>query len=170
MAESKRLKILQALTRHLEGIDGIHPYDHDLRGKVFRGRDTYGAADPIPLVSILEGKATDYGTYANENRTVRKDDWLLLIQGWAIDDPRNPTDPAYSLMADVELRLSDINALDGAGKPKFPGVYRLGGLISEVTVAAGVVRPPEDGLSSKAFFYLPVMVGLKTDLEKPGGR
>lgn len=171
MARSKRLDILKALSRHLEGIDGIDPYEHNLRGRVIRGRDRMGATDPLPCVSLLEGKATDYGQFADERNINRLDSWVLLIQGWVADDPLNPTDPAYGLLADVEMRLSDIVAIDGNGRPRFPGVFMLGGLISSLTVAQPVVRPPEDGLSSKAFFYLPVVVGLKSDISKPeGGR
>lgn len=169
MADSKRLQILKRLTAHLEGINGADPYEHDLRGNVFRGRSVYGTTDPLPLVSILEGKAADYGSFADENQSVRKDSWLLLIQGWTKNDTLNPTDPVYSLLADVELRLSDIVAVE-RGVPKFSGVYMLGGLISSLTIAAPVVRPPDDGVSDKAFFYLPVLVGLKSDLTKPGGR
>jgi len=167
MAEHKRLTILKALTAHLESIFGDDLYSHDLRGKVFRGRAVFGSDDPMPCVSLLEGKATDYGQFADTNESVRKDSWLLLIQGWVKDDPLNPTDPAYGLLADVEARLSDIIAQDERGKPKYPGIYLLGGLISSLTIAAPVVRPPEDGLSSRAFFYLPVLVGLKSDLTKP---
>lgn len=171
MAESNRLRILHALTQHLEGINGIDPYEFDLREKIFRGRDRFGAADPIPMVSILEGKAANYGQYADETNIIRLDSWLLMLQGWTVDDVVNPTDPAYRLLADVELRLSDITATDGHGQPKFPGIFMLGGLISSLTVAQPIVRPPEDGLSTKAFFYLPVLVGLKSDLSKPqGGR
>ncbi len=170
MAESKRLNILKALCAHLEGIDGIDPYQFNLRGHVVRGRDRFGATDPVPLVSVLEGKNTSYGQFADDGNQVRLDSWLLLVQGWVKDDPLNPTDPAYHLLADVELRLSDIIATE-AGQPKFPGIYLLGGLISSLTVAQPVVRPPEEGLSSKAFFYLPLLVGLKSDLSNPqGGR
>lgn len=166
MAHSKRLDILKALSQHLKGIDGVSPYEHNLQAAIFRGRTVYGDGYPVPMVSVIEGKAADYGNYADENQSVRKDSWLLLIQGWVEDDVVNPTDPAYGLMADVELRLSDIVAQEN-GRAKFPGVYMLNGLISSLTVAQGVVRPPEDGVSSKAFFYLPVLVGLKSDITKP---
>lgn len=163
----KRLIIMRALTEHLRGINGIDPYRHDVSEAVFRGRDLLGPHDPLPSISILEGKATDYGTYADDNNTVRKDEWLLLIQGWVKDDPLNPTDPAYDLLYDVELRLSDLTSQTPTGKPKFPGIYLLGGLISTLRLASPVVRPPEEGMSARAFFYLPVLVGLKTDLTKP---
>lgn len=167
MIESKRLSILQALTRHLEGIDAIDPYTHDLSGRVYRGRSVISGDTPLPALSLLEGKATDYGVFADENQMVRKDSWLLLLQGWVQDDPVNPTDPAYQLLADVELRLSDIIAVNEQGQPKYPGAYLLNGLITGLTVASPVVRPPEDGLSSKAFFYLPLLVGMASDLSKP---
>lgn len=171
MAESKRLNILKALSRHLEGINGIEPYSHDLTGCVFRGRAVIGADFPVPMLSILEGKATDYGVFADVTQTVRKDSWLLLLQGFVQDDPVNPTDPGYALLADVELRLSDIIAVNEQGQPKYPGVFLLNRLITSLTVASPVVRPPEDGLSSKAFFYLPLLVGMASDISKPqGGR
>lgn len=162
--EPLRLRILQALTSHLEGITGEPFYHYSLKGKIYRGKTVFGADIKPPFVSIIEGQATDYGSFADENQSIRKDSWLLLVQGFVADDSRNPTDPAYRLCADVESRMGDIVALDNKGQPKFPGVYNLNGLISSLTIAAPVVRPPEDGLSSTAFFYLPVLVGLKTDL------
>lgn len=171
MAESKRLAILKALTAHLQGINGVEPYTHDLSASVFRGRNRFGEDSPLPMLSLLEGKATDYGVFANESQTVRKDSWLLLLQGFAQDDPVNPTDPAYALLADVELRLSDITATNSQGMPKYPGIFLLNRQISSLTVASPVVRPPEDGLSSKVFFYLPLLVGMASDISKPqGGR
>lgn len=165
--EHARLQMLKALTRHLEGITVSNGYNHDLKGAVFRGRSTYGANDPIPMLSILEGKGAEIGVFADENQTRRKDDLVLLLQGFVDDDKKNPTDPAYALLADVESRLSNIIEMDRNGKPVFPGVYRLNGLITGLTIASAVVRPPEDGLSSKAFFYLPIRVGLAVDLTKP---
>ncbi|EMQ4336895.1 hypothetical protein WG681_004796, partial [Salmonella enterica subsp. enterica serovar Newport] len=89
---SQRLDILKALTAHLEQITIANGYAYDLKGKVYRGRDRFGAdfTARLPIVSILEAKATDYGSFANEEQTVRMDDWVLLVQGWVKDDPRNP--------------------------------------------------------------------------------
>lgn len=165
---SQRLTILKTLTAHLEGINVANGYHHDLKGKVYRGRDRFGAdfLSKMPILSVLEAKATDYGNFADEEQIVRQDDWVLLVQGWAKDDPRNPTDPAYLLLADVERRLSMIVDND-KGAPVYPGVYRLGGLIAKLTVAQPVVRPPEEGLSDTAFFFLPLRVGMKVDLRNP---
>lgn len=167
---SNRLDILKKLTAHLEGITISNGYAHDLAGKVYRGRERFGEnfTSRLPFLSILEAKATDYGNFADEEQVVRQDDWVLLVQGWVNDDPRNPTDPAYELVADVEKRLAMIIEHDSRGiDPKYPGVYRLGGMIAKLTVAQPVVRPPEDAISDKAFFFLPIRVGLKVDLRNP---
>lgn len=165
---SHRLDILKKLTEHLEGITVDNGYQFDLRGKVFRGRDRFGAnfTDRLPILSVLEAKATDYGNYADEEQMVRQDDWVLLVQGWIKDDARNPTDPAYELLAEVEKRISMLMDTE-RGEPVYPGVYRLGGLVAKLTVAQPVVRPPEEGLSDTAFFYLPIRVGFKVDLRNP---
>ena len=166
---SKRLDILKAITKHLEGINPDNGYAYDFRDKVYRGRDRFGAefVARMPILSILEAKATDYGNFANEEQTVRLDDWVLLLQGWCSDDARNPTDPIYDIVAVVEQRLSQIIAMDEKGQPEFPGVYRLKGLIATLTLAQPVVRPPEEGLSDTAFFFLPVRVGLHVDIRNP---
>lgn len=166
---SKRLEVQKALTKHLEGITPDNGYKADLRGKVYRGRNRFGAnhTDKIPFLSVLEPKATDYGNFANEEQTVRLDDWVLLVQGWADDDPRNPTDPAYELVAEVEQRLAMLIAKDEQGNIMFPGVYRLGGKIAKLTVAQPIVRPPEEGLSDTAFFYIPIRIGLSVDIREP---
>lgn len=162
-----RLKVMRRLTAHLEGITEANGYNHNLNGAVFRGRAVYGNKDPVPMVSILEGKGSEFGVFADTHSSVRKDDWVLLVQGFVADDPRNPTDPAYALLTDVERRLSDIIAVDRQGQPAFNGLYMLQGLITSFKMASPVVRPPEDGLSSKAFFYLPIRVGLAVDLTQP---
>lgn len=166
---SKRLEILKALTEHLKGITPANGYSHDLSKSVFRGRERFGDNHKqyIPMVSILEPKAPEFGMPANEEQTVRKDDWMLLIQGWAKDDPINPTDPAYLLVADVERRLSEIIALNENGRPLNKESYRLGKKIATLTLAAPIVRPPEDGLSDAAFFYLPIKIGHVVDIRNP---
>lgn len=166
---SKRLDILKALTAFLEGINPDNGYTYNLKGKVYRGRDRFGAeyVARMPFLSILEAKATDYGNFANEEQTVRLDDWVLLVQGWCADDARNPTDPVYNLVAVVEERLSMLIAKDENGAVLYPGVYRLNGMIATLTLAQPVVRPPEEGLSDTAFFFLPIRVGLKVDIRNP---
>lgn len=166
---SKRLEILIALTEHLKGISTANGYSVDVGDNVYRGRERFGAqhGKDLPFLSILEPKTPDYGVPANEEQTIRNDDWLLLVQGFCKDDPRNPTDPAYILAAAVEKRLGMIVAKGEKGDPLYPGVYHLGGKVAKLTIASPVVRPPEDALSDTAFFFLPIRIGMKVDLREP---
>lgn len=157
MADSYRLLALKALTAHLEGITKANGYDFDLDGNVFRGRPLFGQDDPIPMLSILEAPRNDAGQYAGENKRARKENWSLMIQGWAHDDKRNPTDPAYALLDAVENRLFRLTQTDdNSGNALYPDEYLLGNTISGITIYPGVVRPPMENVSSKAFFYLPI--------------
>jgi hypothetical protein len=167
VADSYRLQVLKALTLLLEGtvvtpVAGITPaLPATLDGCVFRGRSVFSDSDPKTMLSILESPRPGGAQYAGEGEA-RNEDWLLLIQGFCPDDKENPSDPVYSILEDVEQRLSRINAIasDGTGKPAFPAHYMLGGLITRFQASPGVVRPPTENVSSKSFFYLPVQVGL----------
>jgi len=173
MADHLRLQILKALTTHLEGIypDNDEEYTHDLRGRVFRGRNRFGAQEGrTAMLSLLEAKSVEFGNFADEEKSYRKDTWVILLQGWAEDDAQNPTDPVYALLGDVERRLSDIVAVqEGSNAPKWPGVYNLGGLIAGMALSQPIVRPPEDGLSDRAFFYMPVQITLASNIKQPKG-
>lgn len=161
MADSYRLAVLKKLTEHLRGITPANGYDYDLSASVFRGRSLFGEGDPIPMLSILEAPQSDEGVFAGENKSQRSENWSLLIQGWAQDDVANPTDPAYGLMDAVErhlLRLIQVSQING--EPLYPVEYMLGRSVAGVTIPPGVVRPPMEMVSSKAFFYLPVMLAL----------
>ena len=161
MADHIKLQVLKALTAHLEGITKTNGYQHDLKGKVFRGR-------AVPLLSILESPAPLDSFYADEQKTLRKDTLVLMVQGWAEDDTRNPTDPVYPLLADVQRRLSDIVSLDeGSNRPRWPGVYMLKGLISDMDIGQDAVRPAQEGVSAKAFFYMPIRITLPVNLIDP---
>lgn len=172
-----KLQILKFLTGYLQGITVNNGFDHDLAESVYRGKTLFGANDKGPILTILEAPNTDYGIFANE-ATVRKNEWIVLVQGWA-DDARNraggkvvdddtwQTDKVYNLLGDVEQRLAMLVAVDDRGQPAYPGVYRMGGLVTDLKLGLSVVRPPEGGVSSRAFFYLPVRVGLAYDLTNP---
>lgn len=166
----QRLDVLKALTQHLQGITPANVYefttgqtfDMSVPNSVVRGRSVFGGDDPLPLISILESSRSDAGQFAGESE--RKESWPLLIQGWVNDDIANPTDPAYYLMAAVEHRLRRLVEVSPKnGEPLYPDEYMLGGLIANLTVPPGVVRPPMEGISSKAFFYLPIRLTLVSD-------
>lgn len=166
MADSYRLQVLKALTSLLEGtpltpVAGITPaLPATLAGVVFRGRARFSDNDPPTMLSILESPRPGGAQYGGDGEA-RNEDWLLLIQGFCPDDKENPSDPVYSLLDDVEKRLSRIVAISsGSGMPTYSEHYMLGRLITRFQMSPGVVRPPTENVSSKSFFYLPVQVGL----------
>lgn len=176
MEDSYRLRVLKALTAHLKqivhvepdpgnNIEGVDFAGFDLSNAVFRGRSVYGEEAPKTMISILEAPRPDVGATAGTNGEARHESWALLVQGWCPDDSENPTDNLYQMMQVVEIQLQKIIATDAmSGQPKHPSAYLLGKLISGLTFGPGVVRPPTEGVSSRAFFYLPVRVGLVKDV------
>ncbi|HBN9515488.1 TPA: hypothetical protein L3889_000493 [Pseudomonas aeruginosa] len=167
-----RLLVLKRLTEHLEGVYGHdengNPYD--LRGRVFRGRTVFGADTPLPALSILEAPRPDTPIYGGEEEAQHERNWALYLQGWVDEDKANPTDPAHWLMAAVDQRLGLIvRETKGGGRPKpvDPVAHHLGGLISGFRYGPGVVRPADNQVSSKAYFYMPVQVGLATYVGEP---
>lgn len=169
-----KLQILQYLTTWLEGITVENGFQHDLAAAVYRGKDQFGANDKGDIVSLLEAKATDYGKFADEDNIVRKDDWIILVQGWADDNvrgrgpnDRHQTDAVYALLGDVEQRLGQLVEKTPQGVAKYPGVYRMGGLVADMRLSSSVVRPAEQGLSAKAFFYLPIRIGMAYSICNP---
>lgn len=163
MANSPRLNVMIALCDLLKTLTPANDWPYDLSQAVFRGRSKFDENDPDVMVSILEAPKPDYGLSAGENGGQRKEEWNLLLQGWCPDDPVNPTDNAHEMMWAVEQLLNKVIAVDSrSGNPKYPPVYMLGGLIVSFAFGPGVVRPATEGISNRAFFYLPVRVGLVT--------
>lgn len=164
MPESVQLAIQKALTAHLEGMTVAGGYGFNMIGAVFRGRALISDETLLPCLSILESPRPDEAARTGgPEGAFRVEDWILLVQGWVEDDKANPTDPAYELKAHVEARLSEIIRINPVtGKPVFPVAYRLGGLIAGLSIGPGVVRPPQERVSAKAFFYLPLAVKIAT--------
>lgn len=162
MPDPLKLQVLKALTEHLEGIQGPDWGDFDLRGCVFRGRNRFGEDMPETFLSLLEAPRNDAGRETGEfGAEARSYEWPILLQGWTKDDPINPTDPVYHLQEVVERRLRMIIAShSGSGFPLYPEVWLLGRRITKFDCGPGIVRPPTDNLSSKAFLYLPIRIGL----------
>lgn len=173
MPESKQLKILKRLTALLDGITPaeIDPatgvaYAVDLAGKNFRGITVIGQDTKLPATTILEAPQPINGEPADDLQTRRHENWRLLLQGFAVDDKENPTDPAYVLKAIVEQRLSRIVA-EEQGDPVYPDDFLLGKLCTGFVIGQGVVRPPTKEVSPTAFFYIPLTVKLATDVTNP---
>lgn len=166
MPDPVKLQVLKRLTSHLEGIEWSDPDTDtdDLAGRVFRGRTRFGENDPGTFLSLLEAPRPDTGREGGDNKASKHYEWTLLLQGWTYDDQTNPTDPGYLLQEKVIERLNMIVAErgNGFGGGLHPEVYMLGGLITNLIISPGVVRPPTEGVSSKAFLYIPLQVGLAT--------
>ena len=165
MPDSKQLRILKKLTAHLEltsGYEGI---------KCFRGKLLVSAKEVEDTLSILEAPRPVVGEAAGHNGHKRNESWTLLVQGWPKDDKDNPSDPAYALKAAVEQWLYRIIAVNNEnGLPLYPDLYMLGGDIASLTIGQGVVRPPsEEAASRLAMFYLPLIIGIVTDVSNPYG-
>jgi hypothetical protein len=163
----KRLRVLLALQRLLEGICVADGDLYDLAGKVFVNRALLGAdvSDHPPALAIIEAPRNDFATFAGENAFNRADKWTLFIQGIVSDDKTADTEqlPFY-LCQDVEKRLTRISAVKESGTPQYKDAYLLGDMISSVEVAPPIIRPPEAGVSSHAFFYLPIRLGLAVEI------
>ena len=171
MDDSYRLKVLKALTAHLQlivhedpdpgnGIEGADFNGFDLSKAVFRGRSIFGDESPKTMLSILEAPRPDVGRTAGAGEA-RVETWQLLLQGWTPDDPENPTDNLYRLMQVVEVQLQKIVAVKpSTGKPEYSDAYMLGRTVTSFLFGPGVVRPPIDQVSSKAMFYMPLGIGL----------
>ncbi len=158
---SFRLRTLKALTRAIERVHPGNGYHYDLRAKVFRGRGRFGDTDPIPMVSILEAPIPQ------EVRAVRGENphsvgpWELLIQGWAEDDEKNPTDPLHGLMAEVKSVLVKEKRLGGGHN-----MLGMDGRVMEMLVGQGTVRPTDEPMG-EAFFWLSLTLTVVEDLEQP---
>lgn len=173
MADSWQLAILKALTTHLEGITPLNGYAYDMSTSVFRGRLIFGEDDPVPLISIVEHLAADVTVdVAGLENVDRSETWVLLVQGWVEQTAGHPTDDAYNLKAATELRLSEcIRMDDKTGDAMFPDAYMLGfhkTAIKGMSIGPGVVSTANrETASNKAFFYLPVGIGLVTTIYEP---
>jgi hypothetical protein len=172
--DPKQLRVLKKLTAHLEGVNPDNgDYTFDLRGKVVRGLSVLPVDEIENKLSILEFPRQELYSPVGAHGVARQDSWTLMLQGWPTNDPEQPSDPAYVMKAEVEHRLARLIAEKSQGRgPLYPDEYMLGKHegeyeISALTIAPGVVRPPEDAASRLAMFYLPLVVGIKVDVSNP---
>lgn len=163
MADPLRLRILMALTTALAGITPANGYQHDLTGKVFRGRSIFSEDDPIPMVSILEAIEQEplRDIQMPTGAGVVQGPWDLLVQGFVEDDPENPTDPAHRLMADVKKRLAAERL-----RSRQRDILQLGNAVTDIVFSPGIVRPADE-VSNKAYFWLRVRLSLVENLMAP---
>lgn len=163
MADTFRLTVLKALTAALEEITPANGYEHDLAGKVYRGRMTFTEEDAPPFLSIMEPPQDPDSLAPTTGSAVAETKLPLLIQGFVDDDRDNPTDPAYRLLGEVQKRLAQ-EKVRGRGFDIF-GLEK--GRVMGLDLGRGVVRPPDELVSDTAFFWLPVTLTIGENLHDP---
>ena len=164
-----RLRIQMALSDALREITVLNGYKHDLSGaegtagnKIFRGRAVFGDGDPLPMISILEPPLPPDQIPVPDSSGSTAGRWEMVIQGFVQDDKKHPTDPAQRLVADVLQRLA-IEKKRAATDMRILGFKRIKNLI----IGPPVVRPPDDLVSAKAYFWVNISIDLAEDLTKP---
>ena len=169
-----RLEILRAITAALKEINPDNGYEFDLRDeetyegprtRVVRGRLTIGDDEPLPMLSILEPPMAieAISTKRQPDNTKRAGEWDLIIQGWAKDDPYNPTDVAYQFEAEVRRRLSLEKKRGRPGRSEGHNFFGLGTKIYNMSIGTPVVRPNEH-ISEQAVFYLVLTLEIAEDM------
>lgn len=147
-----RLHIQRALTDRIRTVTPANGYQNDLSEAVFRGRQYFGNQDPLPMVAILQAPQQDEPNKANSASARYLRSMNLLFQGFAVDDPDHPTDPAEVLMAEVVQCLSGIpEEIAKAPEMNWNGV-------DQIEIGPGICRPPDQEISSVAYFWLQTKV------------
>lgn len=154
----KRLAILTRLSNLLKTITPENGYHHDLSEKVFRGRALFGDEVDMPAVTLVEAPTAGMARSADVEKMTNSHDWTIFVQGMVEDNKQNPTDAVYWLHADVLKCLTRVLAEDDMHRPLHAAHYRLGNLIDGITLSHAVCRPPEQGVSDKSFFWMPITV------------
>ena len=108
------------------------------------------------MVSLLEPPLSIERIASQPDNPNAAGAWDILIQGWAVDDKDNPTDPAYRLAAWVVQTLAK-ERTKMRGRP---------GSKNYLKVGAPVVRPA-DFPSANACFYLLITLQIVEDMEDP---
>lgn len=176
-----KLRVLRAMTAAIKTVTVDNGYVSDLAdydgdddvtlSRVFRGRAWFGEDDPLPMVSVLEGvsPADEVDQEPPVDTSTGEYDWSLLVQGFVADDPANPTDAAYVLMADVRQRLAVEKTRKAPGTQQ-PDPFGLGlggkNRITKLSIGSGVVRPADD-ISSRAYFWLTVVLRIVDNASTP---
>lgn len=159
MTDSFRLRVLKALTTAIQKVTPANGYENDLSQAVFRGRTLFGENDPLPMVSVLEAPLQPDQLPVPKSSATIHGDWEILIQGFVVDDINNPTDPAHQLLAEVKQVLSvEMSRRDN--------ILGLGTKVDKLILGPGTCRPADE-VSSKAYFWLPLIVTLVEDLDDP---
>jgi len=162
MLDTFKLGVLKTLTASLEQITIANGYQHDMGESVYRGRLLFTQEDSIPAVAINEPPQIPEGMEWPSTSNTGPTTHPLLVQGFVEDDQKNPTDPAYRLLGDVQKRLS----YERTREEGFD-ILGLGKRITALHIGQAVVRPPDAVISGDSFFWLPITLVYAEDLQNP---
>lgn len=165
MTDPFRLRVLKALTTTIQGVTPANGYQFDLSTSVFRGRMHFGSGDPLPMVSILEVPLQESPRQSPPRGRVVEIEWDLWLQGFIEDDLTNPSDPAHYLMAEVRKVLQ--SERQRKSNREDSDILGMGLSIVDLWMGAGIVRPPEEHVSEKANFWLPLTVQMVENVVDP---
>ncbi len=179
MTDPFRLRVQKAIATALSQINEDDGYSLNFTGKVFRGRLIFGDNDPVPMISIIEPPLPNEMRPSPLVSAAEDGWWDIIVQGFVRDDRDNPTDPAHVAMADVKKRLAQEVKRKGEGsernQPNPFGVNydetgaRRKNIVEQFKIGAGVVRPPEEAVSTKAYFWLTLKLKIVEDNSDPFG-
>lgn len=168
-----RLRVLKALGACIKTVTPANGYRNDLSDftdsagrpalRVFRGRTVFGQNDPLPAVALLEDPHPREPTEGANPNVAAMNSFRVLIQGFVQDDKLHPLDPAYILSAEiisaiVKLKRDHFNLLGLGGRAP---------CVTGISIGEPVHRPPDDDISTVAFFLIPVTLNLAENLETP---
>lgn len=162
MIDTFRLRVLKALTSALEEITVDNGYQHDLAGRVHRGRLILTEEDEVPCLAINEPPQEPDLNVAPHGGSEVETKLTVLIQGFVDDDRDNPTDPAYHLLGDVQKRLAQERT-----RTRGYDILGMSHRVMALDMGQGVVRPPDEVVSDTAFFWLPVTLTFGEKLNDP---
>jgi hypothetical protein len=163
MNDPFRLKVLKALTTALTEITTANGFQHDLdETRVHRGRLVLDVNDKIPALAINEKPVFPEEVEVPTGSAAGVVKLDLLIQGFIDDERKNPADPAYRLLADVQKRLAQEKLRDDGFD-----LLGFGERVAELHIGQGIVRPPDAVVSDTAFFWLPVTLVFGERLNDP---
>ena len=175
MPDSFRLRVMKGICAALKEITVANYYTFDLADfmdsadrvteRVFRGRDFFGANDPLPMLSVLEDPRAPEAFNGSTTSGKSQNTFRVLIQGFVVDDKNHPLDPAYGLSAEVTKALvkakQSSTGILGLNKPmRAPCVMVM-------SIGQPVHRPGRDEVSDHAYFLVGVTFILAEDLENP---
>lgn len=169
MPVSRRYAVVSAIAEHLKTITPTNGYIYNLSNSVFIGRRNFGDTDSLPAVTILEVPDIQVPGNRPDSGDVQKGDWEFFVQGFIkSEDVKNPTLPAYNLMADVTKALSAI--VDPQNNPRHGttpnAIYMIDGKVMNFDMGGFHVRQ-SDEQAAIANFYLRIRTQVVEKLSNP---